>query len=118
MTTLEVLTTIEITVGDTGFTISGQLNGGGLSTLAGATVTFSLLGVDDEVRLSGRDIVTNAAATITDATNRKVAYKLQAADVAKAAVGAVRWTVALPAGGGNLHFPGKRAAYTIVRING
>jgi hypothetical protein len=116
MTLIEALDTIEITVGDTGYTISGTLDAPGLLTLAGASVTFSLLGIDDELRLTGSVIVAPATATVIDPANRKVAYHMQSNDVAKRAVGAVRWTANIP-GVGVISFPGERGAYLIVRIN-
>jgi hypothetical protein len=116
-TPIDVLTTIEITVGDTGITLSGQLNGGGLTTLAGATITLSLLGIDEQLRLTGRDRLTTASATLTDGPNRKVSYKLQAADVATPGRFAIRWTVTLPAGAGDVHVPGPKGQYVILQIN-
>lgn len=123
MSAESILTIIEITVGDTGLTLSGQLNGGGLTTLVGSTVTLSVLGVellddtDTPYRFTGRDLVTAAAATITDGPNRKVAYKLQAADVAKVGKGIIRWAVTLPAGAGVVHFPGPEDQQVVLQIN-
>lgn len=104
--------TIEITVGDTGMTLSGQLNGGGLTTLAGCTVTLDVIRTDG----GAGNLVTGAAATITDATNRKVACKLTSA-VAVAGTGKVRWNVTLPTTGGVLHFPGPADEQVYLTIN-
>ena len=113
-----MITEIEVTVGDTGITLSGQLNGGGLTTLAGCTVTLSLLGVDDsdELRLTGKNVVVNQAATVTDSANRRVSYKLTTAVAARART-IIRWTVALPASAGNISFPGKKSDQTVLIIN-
>lgn len=104
--------TIEITVGDTGITLSGQLNGGSLTTLAGSTVTLDIIRVDG---VAG-NLVTGAAATITNAATRMVACKLTNA-VALAGIGKVRWNVTLPNAGGVVHFPGPDDQQVWLKIN-
>lgn len=111
-------TTIDLTVGDNGVTISGTITQkllGTLSDLTGYSVKFSLL------RVNGQPIVVEAAATLgtLDAPNNSapVSYRLQATDVASAEAQAyVRWTLVLP-DGGKIHFPGAKDQQTFVRIN-
>lgn len=111
-----MITTIEITVGDTGIWLSGQLNGGGLNDLTGCTVKLSILGVDEDLRFTGRDLMTDESATITDAANRRVRCQLTPA-VVKRGRGIVRWTVTLPASSGDVHVPGPRDSQVVLLVN-
>lgn len=112
-------TTIDLTVGDTGVTISGTITQktlGSLADLTGCSVKFSLLQTG-----GGAPIVNEVAATLgtlVPATNSVgVSYRLQTADVANATgTLAVRWKFIL-ADGGVIHSPGSRDAQTYVRIN-
>jgi len=96
-----VITILEITVGDTGFTLAGRIDGGGLVDLVGCTVTLDLIRTDG----GGVNMLSAAPATITNAVKRRVACKLTNAVGLPAEV-KVRWTVTLPGGAGIVHAPG------------
>ena len=111
---------LEVTVGDTGVTVSGtftQLHLGSLANMNGVTVTFTLLRPGNV----GNAFIAETAAvlgTFTAATNSvAVSYQLKAADVASAiSSGQIRWALTL-SDGTKIHGPSAVEAQTFLKIN-
>lgn len=110
--------TVQVTVGDTGVTLSGALSGAGIAavgSLAGYSLKFSLLAVD-----GGADLFTDRAAVLgaLDTTKGTIAVscKLQAADVAAPGRWKIRWTLITPTPD-QVHFPGPLEKQTFLQIN-
>lgn len=110
--------TIDLTVGDTGITLSGTIKHPalkGVSSLSGFSLTVSLLHAD-----AGADFFTNKAATLGALDSVKgtlgVSYRLTAGDIGTPGLGKARWALTLP-DGGVIHAPGSRDHQTYYRTN-
>lgn len=111
-------TTTEITVGDTGITLSGTIVHPalkGLLSTAGLSCAVSCKRVG-----GGPDLFSNQTAIIgaLDSVNGtlKVSYRLQAADVDTDGLGTERWVLTL-LDGGKITSPGPTGKQTFLQIN-
>src|SRR5215510_5883800 len=109
--------TLEITIGDTGLSITGRIVAAALkqfSSSAGMSVTLTLIGI------GVGNAVTDASAQITgfdQATGTVfVGYRLQTGDVDTGGKYEARWTLTL-ADGGKIHSPGPSYEQTFYKIN-